>query len=48
MYEWYFGTDRQPEDKRNAIADMVMGIAGCAGMFLAGAVAVVMWVEGCI
>ena len=48
MYKWYFGTDKHPEDRRNAIAEMVVGVGSFAGLFLAGAVVLVMWMEGCI
>lgn len=38
MYKWYYGTDKHPTDRKNAIAEMVLSIGGCAALYIIWAV----------
>lgn len=35
MYKWYYGTDKYPTDKRNAIIEIVLSIGGCVAVYVA-------------
>ncbi len=48
MYKWYYGTDYYPEkhDRKNAIAEMVLTIAGSVAVYVVWAV--VFYMKGAV
>ncbi len=47
MYQWYFG-DREPEDKREALVQMAIGIGGFAALCIGWALLVILWFKGMV
>lgn len=47
MYQWYFG-DREPEDKREALLQMAIGIGGFAALCIGWAALMILWFKGLV
>lgn len=50
MYKWYYGADYCPEkhDRKNAIVEMVLSIAGCAALYVGWFAGLLLWLKGLI
>lgn len=47
MYQWYFG-DREPEDKREALLHIALGIVGFAALCIGWALLMILWFKGLV